>query len=197
MSINQIKTNPFAKGPSTKNSKTSTHQEKKDTTRDNVKRQLLNSLEARLDSQIEGLKYSSEQLSKEIEEIIFEQNGKVSQSKDYRDRIRKIEMRIKGNRNNYIREMLKKGIIEPEAFCKLDEKTLNNDNYFKSLYGKDTNPTNEKGPVKKIGGSRPPALHAFHMPKIEPRIKDLPKEEKNEEEIKSTYTAEETLLLIE
>ena len=42
-------------------------------------------------------------------------------------------MRIKGMRNNHIRELLKKEIISVKDFCNLNDKELNDDNYFKNL----------------------------------------------------------------
>ena len=40
-------------------------------------------------------------------------------------------MRIKGMRNNYIREILKKGALSVHDFCNLDEKSLNDENLDK------------------------------------------------------------------
>ena len=105
---------------------------KKDMTRENVKKQLINALDFKSDN---NCKFSSEDLALEIEEEIYKQNDNNSKSKDYRDKIRKIELRIKGNRNLFIREILKKGLISVKDFCKLDEKILNDDNYFRKLNG--------------------------------------------------------------
>ena len=105
---------------------------KKDMTRENVKKQLINALDFKSDN---NCKFSSEYLALEIEEEIYKQNDNNSKSKDYRDKIRKIELRIKGNRNLFIREILKKGLISVKDFCKLDEKILNDDNYFRKLNG--------------------------------------------------------------
>ena len=101
-------------------------------TRENVKKQLINALDFKSDN---NCKFSSEDLALEIEKEIFIQNDNNSKSKDYRDKIRKIELRIKGNRNLFIREILKKGLISVKEFCKLDEKILNDDNYFRKLNG--------------------------------------------------------------
>lgn len=172
MSNSRVKTNPFAKGPSIpKNQVSHSTVEKKDASRENAKKQLLNSLEPRNDSQIENIVLTSDQLSIEIEGKIYAQSGNISQSKDYRDKIRKYEMRIKGSRNQNIREILKKGIITPEQFCSLDEKTLTNDNYFKSLLGKEgesTNNTENKtlsGPPgsKKPRTAKPPKIAGFQI----------------------------------
>ena len=106
MSNSRVKTNPFAKGPSIpKNQVPHSTVEKKDASRENAKKQLLNSLEPRSDSQIENIVLTSEQLSIELEGKIYAQSGNVSQSKDYRDKIRKYELRIKGSRNQNIREI--------------------------------------------------------------------------------------------
>jgi hypothetical protein len=105
-------------------------QTKKDATRENVKKTLLNSLEKKKDG---NSKFSSEKIALEIEEEIYKQNNNNSKCKEYREKIRKIELRIKGTRNLFIREILKNGLIDIKTFCELDEKTLNNDNYFNNL----------------------------------------------------------------
>ena len=172
MSNSRVKTNPFAKGPSIpKNQVPHSTVEKKDASRENAKKQLLNSLEPRSDSQIENIVLTSEQLSIELEGKIYAQSGNVSQSKDYRDKIRKYELRIKGSRNQNIREILKKGIITPEQFCSLDEKTLTNDNYFKSLLGNEVESTNntENKPLpgppgpKKPRTAKPPKIAGLQI----------------------------------
>ncbi len=95
-----------------------------------MKKTLINALEPKKD---ENCKYTSEKIALEIEEEIYKQNNNSSQSKSYREKIRKIELRIKGSRNLFIRKILKNGLIEIKTFCELDEKTLNDDNYFKQL----------------------------------------------------------------
>ena len=117
--------NPFGKKPEKKIESTQ-NKNKKDSTRENVKKALMNALEPKKDG---NFKFSSEKIALEIEEEIFKQNNNNSQCKGYRDKIRKIEFRIKGNRNLYIREMLKEGLIEINIFCGLDDKNLNDDNY--------------------------------------------------------------------
>ena len=121
--------NPFGKKPEKKTESTQ-NKNKKDSTRENVKKTLKNALEPKKDG---NFKFSSEKIALEIEEEIFKQNNNNSQCKGYRDKIRKIEFRIKGNRNLFIREMLKEGLIEINIFCGLDDKTLNDDNYFKNI----------------------------------------------------------------
>ena len=120
---------PFARKPQKKVVSTA-HQIKKDATRENVKKTLINALEPKKD---DNCKYTSEKIALEIEEEIYKQNNNSSQSKSYREKIRKIELRIKGSRNLFIRKILKNGLIEIKTFCELDEKTLNDDNYFKKL----------------------------------------------------------------
>ena len=177
MSINQVKKNPFAKAQAHKTLSTSTNVnvDKKDATRENVKKQLLNALDVNADAKISNLQYTSEKLSVEIEENIFKQNGNVSQSKGYRDKIRKFELRIKGTRNAYIREILKKGLLSVNEFCALDDKTLNDESYFKKLIGNESgsnvnnnivNDGKKPGSMKTHKTAKPPALTAFHIPKV-------------------------------
>ena len=121
--------NPFAKKPQVKTD-TTQNQIKKDATRENVKKTLLNALDKKKDG---NSKFSSEKIALEIEEEIYKQNNNNSKCKEYREKIRKIELRIKGTRNLFIREILKNGLIDIKTFCELDEKTLNDDNYFNNL----------------------------------------------------------------
>ena len=130
-----ITKDPFAKRTQTK-TESNQHHVKKDATRENVKKTLLNALEPKKDG---NSKFSAEKISLEIEEEIFKQNNNISQCKGYRDKIRKIELRIKGNRNLFIREILKNGLIDIKTFCELEEKVLNDDNYFKNLNGENSN----------------------------------------------------------
>ena len=177
--------NPFGKKTQVKTDITQS-QTKKDATRENVKKTLLNSLEKKKDG---NSKFSSEKIALEIEEEIYKQNNNNSKCKDYRDKIRKIEIRIKGSRNLFIREILKNGLIDIKTFCELDEKTLNDDNYFKNL-NKDNSNENKnnkeddlkqnninKGNVninnRNIGKvpAKPPSIkmniHKFDAPKFE------------------------------
>ena len=131
MSIN----NPFAKSIQKKPVQPAKQVQKNDSTRENVKRQLINALDKSKDNSISGLKITSEEIAKEIEEEIFKQNNNSSQKREYRDKIRKIEMRLKGPRNNFIREIIKKGKISINDFCNMNDKDLMDDNYFKKLDG--------------------------------------------------------------
>ena len=181
-------TNPFGKAAQKKSiAKPVT---KTDSTRENVKKQLMNALEKNKDNSLQGLKLTSEQIAIEIEEEVFKQNDNSSQKREYRDKIRNLEMRIKGIRNNFIREILKKGLISVSDFCNLNEKDLKDDNYFKKLEGdnqnsKDENITNQKnnfGPPKmKINTHRtvnPPKLKNF-LPKIPTPVLTETKPEEN------------------
>ena len=123
--------NPFAKQNSKKTQVQSNPTPKVDSTRENVKKTLINALEKQKDNTIQNLVKTSEQIAIEIEQEIYEQNDNSAKSRSYRDKIRKLEMRIKGMRNNHIREILKKGILSVHDFCNLDEKNLNDENFFK------------------------------------------------------------------
>ena len=126
-------TNPFAKANPKKPQVQSNLIPKVDSTRENVKKTLINDLEKGKDNLIQGLTKTSEQIAIEIEQEVYEQNDNSSKSRSYRDKIRKLGMRIKGMRNNHIRELLKKEIISVKDFCNLNDKELNDDNYFKNL----------------------------------------------------------------
>ena len=117
--------NPFAKPIQKKAPQPQKQAPKNDSTRENVKRQLINALDKSKDNSLNGLKINSEQIANEIEEEIFKQNDNSSKSRSYRDKIRKLEMRLKGPRNNFIREIIKKGKISVYDFCNLDEKRFN------------------------------------------------------------------------
>ena len=126
-------TNPFAKSGPKKEQTSSSHAPKVDSTRENVKKQLINALEKSKDNSIPNLVKTSEQIAIEIEQEVYEQNDNSAKNRGYRDKIRKLEMRIKGMRNNYIREILKKGELSVHDFCNLDEKNLNDENFFKKF----------------------------------------------------------------
>ena len=88
-------TNPFAK-PKPKQPQTSSNPVPRvDSTRENVKKTLINALEKHKDDSIQGLIKTSEQIAIEIEQEVFEQNDNSSKKREYRDKIRKLEMRIK------------------------------------------------------------------------------------------------------
>ena len=95
-------TNPFGKASQKKS--TAKPVTKVDSTRENVKKQLMNALEKNKDNSLQGLKLTSEQIAIEIEEEVFKQNDNSAQKREYRDKIRNLEMRIKGIRNNFIRD---------------------------------------------------------------------------------------------
>ena len=162
-------TNPFAKPAPKKTAAPSKPIQKTDATRENVKKQLLNALEKSKDTSLKDIKLTSEEIAKEIEEQIFKQNDDSSKSKQYRDKIRKLEMRLKGPRNNYIRELLKKGKLSVFDFCNINDKDLMDDKYFKQLEGNTTENTDEpkKENNKNIKNNNNP-------PKMIPRIAKPP-----------------------
>ena len=195
-------TNPFAKPAPKKNIPFSKPIQKNDSTRENVKKQLINALEKAKDNLLQDLKLTSEEIAKEIEEEVFKQNDDSSRSKAYRDKIRKLEMRIKGPRNNFIREILKKGLLSVIDFCNLNDKDLMDENYFKKLEGNKTDKNEQKAlgeennsknnniPPKKISSSnriaKPPQFKNFMIPK--PQVihdKDIKKNINNQKEILS------------
>ena len=140
MSLN----NPFAK-PVPKKANTNIKQiQKTDSTRENVKKQLMNALDKSKDNSLPGLKLTSEEIAKEIEEEIYKQSDNSSKSREYRDKIRKLDMRLKGPRNNFIREIIKTGKLSIIEFCNLSEKDLMDDNYFKKLEGVSSDEVNDK-----------------------------------------------------
>jgi hypothetical protein len=142
-----------------------------DSTRENVKKTLINALEKQKDNTIQNLVKTSEQIAIEIEQEIYEQNDNSAKSKSYRDKIRKLEMRIKGMRNNHIREILKKGILSVHDFCNLDEKNLNDENFFKKFeknMGIEVNPIQEKNFAKNTKIVKPPNMPKNIIPSIRP-----------------------------
>ena len=165
--------NPFAKPVPKQNAEKSKQVVKKDSTRENVKKQLINALEKNKDNTIKDLKFTSEQIAIEIEEEVFKQNDESSKNRGYRDKIRKLEMRIKGMRNNHIRDILKKGLLSVNEFCNLDEKELNNENFFKKFLESEK-PSNGDNQA----GNHPPSSENLNskkfgnMPKIiKPQMK--------------------------
>lgn len=112
-------------------------QEKKDNMRESAKRALLKVLQGKCNSQ-DNFKFTPEELSDEIEKNVYEKTGNNSQNKEYREKIKLIEMRLNGNSNTYIREALRRGNIEVVSFSTLDNKVLNDTGYFQSKYQKKT-----------------------------------------------------------
>ena len=165
---------PFRKSAPKQPETTSNQAPKIDATRENVKKQLINALEKNKDQSISDLVKTSEQIAIEIEQEIFEQNENSSKKREYRDKIRKLEMRIKGMRNNYIREILKKGILSVHDFCNLDEKTLGDENYFKKLNIGNTGNISSNNNNKNISNAskiiKPPIMPKNIIPSIRPVI---------------------------
>ena len=166
-------TNPFA-NPAKKKEQTSSNQTPKiDATRENVKKQLINALEKNKDNSIQNLVKTSEQIAIEIEQEIYEQNDNSAKNRGYRDKIRKLEMRIKGMRNNYIREILKKGELSVKEFCNLDEKNLNDENFFKKFQKSGLGDTPQPTPnmqIKKNNFSgKIPSISKVAKPHIMPK----------------------------
>lgn len=72
-----------------------------------------------------------------------------------------------------IRNVLKTDVISCEDFCKLEDKTLNDDNYFVKLNGGDTGPTNQTSANQSTyqnihqkyksarAGVKPPSMRSF------------------------------------
>ena len=73
-------TNPFAKPAAKENKQTVKQAPKLDSLRENVKKQLTNALEKSKDATIPNIKYTSEEIAKEIEEEVFIQNDESSKN---------------------------------------------------------------------------------------------------------------------
>lgn len=111
------------------------------------------------DSQITDLKFTSEALSREIEQCVFSLFNN-SQDKKYRDKIKKITTRLKGSRNQIVRNPLKRGTLTVEDFCNLDDKKLNEDSYFSKFNPNDN--VDEKTNRSKLN-IRPPPIKNLPM----------------------------------
>ena len=123
--------------------------------REQIKKQLLDSLEEKNDNTVKDLKFKSTELSLNFENNIFELSGKNSKDKSYREKTKKIIGRIKGARNNNIRIMIKSGIISIEELCKMSDKQIDDESYFTKLanennLGKSSGDNNNKGRLPKI-----------------------------------------------
>lgn len=101
--------------------------------REQIKKQLLDSLEPNTDSSVKDLKFKSDELSINLENAIFEVAGKNSKDKAYREKTKKIITRLKGTRNANVRVMLKSSIITVEQLCKLTDKQIDDDAYFNKI----------------------------------------------------------------
>ena len=119
-----------------------------------MKKQLLEALESQNDENIQNIKFTNEQLVNQIENGIFEETGKNSKDRSYREKARKIVTRMKGNRNSNVRNLLKTGNITVNEFCKLSDKQLDDDKFFDKFCNNGENqPSTE---VKKT--YKPPVL---------------------------------------
>jgi hypothetical protein len=117
--------------------------------REQIKKQLLESFDISTDS---SSNFTSEQLATEIENIIFEKSGKDSKSKPYREKTKRIISRVKGTRNQVVRNVLKSGIFTVEDLCKMTDKELEDDNYFNKFSG-------EKEQTKGKTVAKPPKIN--------------------------------------
>lgn len=122
--------------------------------REQIKKQLLDSLEEKNDNSVKDLKFKSSELSVNFENLIFELTGKNSKDKSYREKSKKIIARIKGTRNNNVRIMLKSGILIVEELCKMTEKQIDDDSYFTKMANENNlgkaGADNNKGRLPKI-----------------------------------------------
>ena len=123
--------------------------------RENIKKQLFEALEEKSDLNV---KTDSKTLSNLLEEAIFEVTGKNSKDRSYREKSKKIHLKLKGPRNANVRKALKLNFISPKDFCSLNDKQLEDESYFNGLIGETAiNNNNEK----KGGmiGLKPPKLN--------------------------------------
>lgn len=123
--------------------------------REQIKKQLLDSLEPNSDSSTKDLKIKSGELSISLENAIFEVTGKNSKDKSYREKTKKIITRLKGTRNANVRLLLKSSIITVEQLCKLNDKQIDDDAYFNKIASENNiaakvSDTNVKGKLPKI-----------------------------------------------
>jgi hypothetical protein len=120
--------------------------------REQIKKQISEALDS--GTQIDSPKFPTEQLSHDIENEIFELTGKNSKDKTYREKTKRIIARLKGNRNQIVRNVLKNGVLLAQDFTKLSDKEIDDDNYFnKFASSEETNVT--KGPK---GITKPPRI---------------------------------------
>lgn len=124
--------------------------------RESIKKQLIDALESKTDNA--NLKWTSAQLSVDLENAIYELTGKNSKDKAYREKSKKIVGRIKGARNNNIRNILKAGTIEVSEFTSMPDKQLDDDSTF-NKYGNSADTTDTKKPK---GGMKPPVINIPH-----------------------------------
>ena len=131
---------------------------KKDITRENVKKNLIVALDKKNDNLF---KFNSEKIALEIEEEIYQLNGNDSKNKSYREKIKKIESRIKGSKNRFIRDALKNGLIDVKSFCQIDDNNFHDDNYFKKLLGENINEDDKKNQFLNKGN-----FHSYFPPNL-------------------------------
>lgn len=142
-----MSSNPFNKSTKPQsNPNQSNPTPKEDTMRESTKKQFLKEINITTDS-IDNVKFSNEDLIKQIEEEIFLQSGKNSKDKVYRDLAKKVQNRIKGSSKASVRVFLRSGLVNIIDLVKLSDKDF--DEIIKSLSG----PSNEN---KKI--NKPPKL---------------------------------------
>ena len=122
--------------------------------REQIKKQLLDAFDITTDG---SSKFTSEQLATEIENQIFEKTGKNSKDKPYREKTKRIISRVKGARNQIVRNVLKSGIFTIDDFCKMTDKELEDDSYFNKFSG-------EKEQPKGKAVARPPKINVPIVP---------------------------------
>jgi hypothetical protein len=120
--------------------------------REQIKKQIIEALDS--GTQIEHPKFTAEQLSTEIEGSVYELTGKNSKDKAYREKTKKVINRLKGNRNQIVRNVLKNGVLSVQDFTKLSDKEIDDDSYFNKFGGEEVSGTS-KGPK---GLTKPPKI---------------------------------------
>jgi hypothetical protein len=121
--------------------------------REQIKKQFTEALES--GTQIENPVFTSDQLGIDIESLCFSLTGENSKDKAYRDKTKRIINRLKGNRNQIVRNILKNGTLSAQEFANIKDKEMDDDSYF-NKYSK----IEDTAGVNKIakGVTKPPKI---------------------------------------
>jgi hypothetical protein len=102
-----------------------------DHVREQIRKQLVEAFD--LQDSVNESKYEITEVADFIEKEIYNLSEGDVKGKLYRDKCKKIIMRLKGKRNQHIRQMLREGGLDIALLCKMSDVQLDDDNQFKKV----------------------------------------------------------------
>jgi hypothetical protein len=100
-------------------------------TRDQIRKQLIEAFD--LQDSVNEVKFTIAQVAENIEREVFEICDNDCKSKAYRDKCKKIIMRLKGKRNKHLRQLIREGLLDIAGLCKMNDEQLDDEKHFTKI----------------------------------------------------------------